>query len=494
MNFTQNPYCQFHPLTSKEGMLLYRSATDNWSSPLNEQDLINLRPEDAQKFVDTLSGEAKKFGYELLLKRVPLTKVTEADGTITFGEHTDILKTWNKVTPAIAQKNATETWGDKSWTETDNKEIGELAEARLEVIAGSTAIGDPTLNRLGKALFKKRQCSKCLAHHCLGLLSKKTKASIMLHEKEFEWFDTDSGESGYDGLTILLFILQRLRPNYIVDVFKELEKIKKISLADYKGNLCEWLDAMDEKKTIISLKDRDAYTDRAYTKDLLDGMLEAKCTSFKTEILRMKMRWMNGNPDGLDSCKLVTESTSMFTNLDHEGTWKKEWVKEEQIIALTTQLKREQDKNKVLAKTPAPSAALATNTTTSEGKSVWTVEPWRLEKKGDSITHDGKEHHWCTGDHWSGGEKHNGMYCNHKTAGHDEWRKHVDDKKANRKERRNQHQRDKGNTVPAKPTESKTQMLALSDSLRAALCTHAGVSDDVYNKVWDAACKDSGNE
>ncbi len=40
---------------------------------------------------------------------------------------------------------------------------------------------------------------------------------------------------------------------------------------------------------------------------------------------------------------------------------------------------------------------------------------------------NGKEYFWCTGDHYSGSEKHNRMYADHKSADCNMWHKIIDD-------------------------------------------------------------------
>jgi hypothetical protein len=53
-----------------------------------------------------------------------------------------------------------------------------------------------------------------------------------------------------------------------------------------------------------------------------------------------------------------------------------------------------------------------------------------LVKKEEKVTVNGKDYFWCTGDHYSAGEKHNGMYADHKSADHNMWHKTIDDCRA----------------------------------------------------------------
>ncbi len=57
----------------------------------------------------------------------------------------------------------------------------------------------------------------------------------------------------------------------------------------------------------------------------------------------------------------------------------------------------------------------------------YTVPAWGLIKKEDKVINNRKEYYWCTGDHYSGGVKHNRMYDDHKTCNHNAWRSKIDE-------------------------------------------------------------------
>ncbi len=46
---------------------------------------------------------------------------------------------------------------------------------------------------------------------------------------------------------------------------------------------------------------------------------------------------------------------------------------------------------------------------------------WCLTKKENTVVSNGKTYHGCTGDHYSGGTKYDGMYADHKSCNHDAW-------------------------------------------------------------------------
>jgi hypothetical protein len=125
-----------------------------------------------------------------------------------------------------------------------------------------------------------------------------------------------------------------------------------------------------------------------------------------------------------------------------DGTWKQELGEKDQTIALTTKLTEiqvkfdqqiaaivTQNKDEKGANT-ASTSILNSNGNCCSKQSPYTAAAWHLIKIEDMVTVNGKDYHWCTGDHYSGGEKHNGMYADHKSSKHDAWHKNMDDLRA----------------------------------------------------------------
>jgi hypothetical protein len=182
-----------------------------------------------------------------------------------------------------------------------------------------------------------------------------------------------------------------------------------------------------------------------------------------------------------------------------DGTWKREIGEKDQIIALTTKL------TKMQAKFEQQVAAFATqqqsgrnkektDNSKSEGGSrhgkrePYTVAAWQLIKKDDKVTVNGKEYFWCTGDHYSGGEKHNGMYADHISCDHDSWRKAIDEKRTKSNQNRKPST---GIPVDTKPAAASEKKLTLNDKLRNAFCTQTGHSAEAVDPIWEDA---QGNE
>ena len=117
-----------------------------------------------------------------------------------------------------------------------------------------------------------------------------------------------------------------------------------------------------------------------------------------------------------------------YNNMFEDGSWKCEIGKKDQIIALKTQLTEMKAKfDQQIASfatqakqedTPTPASILDGGPCCSK-KQPYTVAVWRLVKKEDKLTVNGKDYHWCTGNHYSGSVKHKRMFAFHKSNDHD---------------------------------------------------------------------------
>jgi hypothetical protein len=184
-----------------------------------------------------------------------------------------------------------------------------------------------------------------------------------------------------------------------------------------------------------------------------------------------------------------------------DGTWKREIGKKDQIIALTTKLTEMQVKfdqqvasfatqqwggNNTNNQSSSSNSDSRSRRSKKEPYTPYTVAAWRLIKTGDKVIMNGNNYHWCTKDHYSGGQKYNGMYAKHKEIDHDSWRKLIDDKRATRNSIKNQN----NNATPApapSAAPAAAQKLTLNDKLCNAFFTQAGLSAEAVDRIWVGA-------
>ena len=83
--------------------------------------------------------------------------------------------------------------------------------------------------------------SAMLAHHCFAHLTKGGRRTIKTHVDSYEYFDATTGETAYDGPTVLALILCNMRPNVRVNVFREITSMKDVTLTSCNKNVVEWI-------------------------------------------------------------------------------------------------------------------------------------------------------------------------------------------------------------------------------------------------------------
>ena len=229
-------------------------------------------------------------------------------------------------------------------------------------------------------------------------------------------------EEEIDGLTLLAVIYSRVRPHYKIDMFGKIEKVKKLTLSQFRNDVAQYCDAIKNQKILVDQKDANAYTDDAFVRDIFKQLRLAPVESFKLEYERTETQWLMGKIV-MDSTTLMDEATLYYTNLREAGNWKAEHGNKEQIVALSTQLKQltEQLNSMKAEKTSGNSEVKKESSSGSNGK----FEEWRLTKVDNKAEHnmverDGKKWYWCD-EHYRDNKK-CGMYCTHTPReGHTKW-------------------------------------------------------------------------
>ena len=332
------------------------NATDKFECPLKGDERISLRTggRDYQKLKDTLLRCSQRFGYQHLLNNVPTTRVVtpavpaiianptavppvlavaEIPESVSYSNQIKILDVYSDKLLDIAQKNASLIWGDESFTNQNPKEIEELTQENGELTARGT------LTASGKKIIQQRILSKIVAHQTLALFTNEARQVIEQQADLFTWKDSTGVEDDEtDGLTIVALILRRLCPHHNVDMYAEIGKAKKLTVAQFDNDIHLFFDAMKTIKLQIDQKDSMAYTDDAFVRDIFIQLKdETLPTDFKHEFTSLKRRWQT-DKEIVTPQSLMDNAGTYYTNLVGSGSWKLESSKHAQIIALTTQL------------------------------------------------------------------------------------------------------------------------------------------------------------
>jgi hypothetical protein len=164
------------------------------TSPLLGQDRISLIGTNFQKLKDNIYWLGSCFGYDYLFKRCGTVKVVIPEfiadlcnGIVGAPEQhyymnpINMLEKYSDGNIELAQKHASLTWGDHSFTLMHTNTINNLTAANGFI----DATGD--LTDLGKELVLKRMHSKFLGRHLLELLTDLARQAIEQQTSLYTW-------------------------------------------------------------------------------------------------------------------------------------------------------------------------------------------------------------------------------------------------------------------------------------------------------------------
>jgi len=253
-SYSTNPYNNFQAANSKEYISLDKGAKQDF----RPETRFDILPGNSDLFCAEIEKCATQFGYGALLNVPTGRDVDPSDSNIiTYKDHINMTKTWNKMTDDIIAKNANEVWGSRDWTASVTKQVDELSAARGEVTAAN-------LTKSGKKKFMERWKSTVFAYQVMAMLTPEGQASIKIQEKAYQWIDPLSDEIVVDGRSLLNEVLKLMRPDVQTNVYAELAKIKNIKPVDYGYNIVKWHSAMESKRMTIEQKVPGSYHESQY--------------------------------------------------------------------------------------------------------------------------------------------------------------------------------------------------------------------------------------
>jgi hypothetical protein len=82
------------------------------------------------------------------------------------------------------------------------------------------------------------------------------------------WVSQNGHKEEMDGLTVLALILARICPNFKVDMYSKIAKVKKVTIAQYNNDVQLFFKAIKFLKLHISQKNPTTYTEHAFIWDI----------------------------------------------------------------------------------------------------------------------------------------------------------------------------------------------------------------------------------
>jgi hypothetical protein len=234
---------------------LVSNVIDKFTCPLIGDDRISLIGPDFQKLKDNIDHLGSCYGYNYIFKRCATLRINtpaiiadQANGilavpaSVSYAAPINMLERYSNGNIELAQKHASLIWGDHTFT-LSTTVIDDLTPANGFM---STA---GNLNALGKGLVLNRMHSKFLGHHLLKLLTDLAQQAIEQQSSLYTWTSNSGMEEEIDGLTILTLILSRICPNFKVDMYAEITKVKKLTIAQHDNNIQLYFNAVQFLKS-----------------------------------------------------------------------------------------------------------------------------------------------------------------------------------------------------------------------------------------------------
>jgi hypothetical protein len=342
--------------------------------------------------------------------------VDPTTGNVIFDLPINMLERYSDDHIELAQNHASLTWGNCSFRVMATNTTEEFTQANSLI----DAAGD--LTDASEDLVLERMHSKFLGHHLLELLIDSAPQAIKQKSDLYTWSNLDGDKEEVDGLTILALILGRIHPNFKVDMYVEIGKVKKLTIAQHDNDIQLFFNTVKFLKLHNDQKDPTAYTEDAFIWDIfLQLKHESLSSNFRHEFAHQEDYWIM-NKIHVTSQTLIDDALAYYVNLMNTGAWKTKLLRNTQIIALTTQLSELKTEITKLSASKAPPKQ---NENLPPSGNKYVFELWHLEKVDNKVEHnmiEQKTRYWC--DQHKANNKgvvNNGMYVTHKPENHRLW-------------------------------------------------------------------------
>ncbi len=127
----------------------------------------------------------------------------------------------------------------------------------------------------------------------MALLSLTTHQAVEQLKGPYTWTTPDGKEEEMDCLTILAIVLNCIQPHYKVDMYLEIDKLKKETLEQYNNDVDLYFDSVCYRKLQIDQKNPAAYTDDQFVQDLFKQLKGKQLPpAFCLEFERAEVKWL----------------------------------------------------------------------------------------------------------------------------------------------------------------------------------------------------------
>ena len=415
---------------------------------------IVISQENAATVMNLLRQDSNSFGWSILTGCI-----SNSAGTML-----SILENSHLLTLDLVKKQAARTFFDLSFD--INLDLPDpLVSSPFDPASGDA-------DHL--SMFYRRSRSRMIAKRLQNSLTATSWTTLFSKRKHFTW-TAANGTVSYDGPTMLFIIVSGINPSTRVGVSDLKTNLRQAKLASFQYHVIDMTDKMMADYQLI-LEKNGRHDDMVL--DLYTALLSGKNEIFSSFIQRRKDDWETGTDESHEA--LVKVANTKYNNMVTQGSWKQVEAKDSAIVALLTKVNHLEKQLK--------SSASASSSSSAAGKSsknpYFTLDPWRMNKDGDTKVVDGKTWYWCPRHVLEG--VYDGLYVTHPPGDHDAW---ADRKRNWRKNKSSSGQSSSGNASGANP--SSTDRLTLSNNLKAAMVTNFQCTSEQAERLWSEVVQDS---
>lgn len=483
-NTTTNPFDNDIDLSKKEGLSIWKSATEPDSSVTR----LELTVQNGDKLLARFKSKCSEFRINRYI-RIPtegtgVTAVTRGGSPHNFTAWSKLLESYHSLTLEEVQAFACYNWGEN-----------DTVRAKTASFQVKTLDFETQGSELERAKMKQqyRIRSEMLFKIIQNNIPETDFELLQVESDAFTFTDNVTGDEIGDGVILLKLILDDVKPSTVIDVQDLEEKLASATLLKHGNNVQTCNREMEKIYKEIRRLKPGTYDDNRFLTQLFRALETTTNESFARTVEFIKDKWIMGDA----SCTVqyvISTLNNKFRNLEGSGSWNKTSEKDTKIIALATKLKDQEKKFNELqsqlkgskggGKTNSGSNNAAEDSSSSKPKKL-KIPEWRTKNTGPMKTVDGQQWAWCP--HHKSEGLFDGLYMPH-PHDHAKWKEEKNEKikayKAAKKERRGQRNKDNSS---ASANTSAPNKLTLSSNLKSALTTKLGVSDaDAARIIQDA--------
>ncbi len=339
---------------------------------------------------------------------------------------------------------------------------------------------DPASNDGDKTTFYDRVDGSVLAKLIENILTPMGYQDLLLQKESFEFTNPTTGETHFDGPTMLKIIFTIINPDTIVGMDSLKAQLETMKLHEHGNDVSKMLTKM---QSIYRTLKENGHAPDSYRRYVYTALKTGPNSDFNAFMDRIvdDIQSGCGYNKNITTDELILAARTKYHNMVEDKSWSKVDPRDAKILALTTKLEKIEKEGKASA-----NATNGTNPGGSNPTNTHKLQPldeWRKKFDGAKKEVAGRTYYWCK-HHKS--KDYDGLYVtSHSEEHHEAWSKDKKDRTGKYRPAEDAKPKD---DKPAGPASSAPKSsLGLTDRLKQVLMTDVMLSEGDVDKIFKAA-------